>query len=515
MYAIAATKRVRLSRTECISIHTNTSCYLGHWIQACPTNDDPNFETRPRVKRTTGIPRSFLKTIDKSQALAIAPDGEDSKQSTGVMMNNEGEYVIVEPDSKAWDQYQAKTKASAAAQAAVDAGNKELRERGLECEIDKRMFVDPMKTPCCGRTYCNDCITNALIDSDFVCPACNTANVLLDDLKSDEDALKKIKEFQTEKAAGKGTQNGDAAKSSAVETGDGQANSPEEAKKEEVKETPRSPTCSEVKRSTPETKQEAAKSPASETSTVGSGQSKKRKADETFTGKPIPDGPAAMKKQKSQSQQPNGSFPGNTNMNIKNMPAFAPNMPFNPQMPMGMFPPAMGFPNGMNGMNGMNNFIPPPQSMGQMMGMNPAMMNPMMMMGGFNPNPNQNGGGWNMAGGGGFPPSNNGMYGGGTSYGMDQGGMYGQMMNMGPNGRGGGGQHQQHPQHPQHQLNGYPQHNNNNNMMNNNQFSNQQRSSFGEHVQNDEDNAYFRQPVNPHRHQGRQRRARPSDYREL
>jgi len=32
---------------------------------------------------------------------------------------------------------------------------------------------------------------------------------------------------------------------------------------------------------------------------------------------------------------------------------------------------------------------------------------------------------------------------------------------------------------------------------------------------NEEDNAYFRKPVNPHRHQGRQRRARPSDYREL
>ena len=30
-----------------------------------------------------------------------------------------------------------------------------------------------------------------------------------------------------------------------------------------------------------------------------------------------------------------------------------------------------------------------------------------------------------------------------------------------------------------------------------------------------EDNAYFRQPVNPHRHQARQRRVRPSDYREV
>lgn len=51
--------------------------------------------------------------------------------------------------------------------------------------------------------------------------------------------------------------------------------------------------------------------------------------------------------------------------------------------------------------------------------------------------------------------------------------------------------------------------------MNGGNFPNQQKSVFGESLPNEEDNAYFRQPVNPHRHQGRQRRARPSDYREL
>jgi len=43
-----------------------------------------------------------------------------------------------------------------------------------------------------------------------------------------------------------------------------------------------------------------------------------------------------------------------------------------------------------------------------------------------------------------------------------------------------------------------------------NKFSNQQR-----HVGNEEDNAYVRQPVNPHRHVNRNRRARQADYREL
>ncbi|KAI9641795.1 Protein mpe1 [Ciborinia camelliae] len=46
-------------------------------------------------------------------------------------------------------------------------------------------------------------------------------------------------------------------------------------------------------------------------------------------------------------------------------------------------------------------------------------------------------------------------------------------------------------------------------------FPNQQKTVFAEPIANEEDNAYFRKPVNPHRHVGRQRRARPSDYREL
>jgi len=46
-------------------------------------------------------------------------------------------------------------------------------------------------------------------------------------------------------------------------------------------------------------------------------------------------------------------------------------------------------------------------------------------------------------------------------------------------------------------------------------FPNQQKTVFAEPLPNEEDNAYFRKPVNPHRHQGRQKRVRPSDYREL
>lgn len=175
----------------------------GHWIQACPTNSDPTFDGRPRVKRTTGIPRSFLKTVEKPTTLANDGTVDDTKQPSGIMVNAEGEWVVAEPDKAAWEKYQAKAKVSAEAQQAAAEGSTELRERGLECSIDKRLFVDPVKTPCCEKTFCRDCITNALVDNDLKCPECSTEDVPIDDLVSDVDMLGEIHRYEEEKTAKK------------------------------------------------------------------------------------------------------------------------------------------------------------------------------------------------------------------------------------------------------------------------------------------------------------------------
>ncbi|KAK9474074.1 DWNN domain-containing protein [Dipodascopsis tothii] len=72
----------------------------GHWIQNCPTNNDPNWEGR-RVKRTTGIPKSFLKVVDKS--------AENDMPGT-VMINADGDYVVAQPDKASWQSYLLKQK---------------------------------------------------------------------------------------------------------------------------------------------------------------------------------------------------------------------------------------------------------------------------------------------------------------------------------------------------------------------------------------------------------------------
>lgn len=90
-YAIDVDKKVRLS---CVWRHDGTWILFltippGHWIQDCPTNNDRDFDNKPRIKRTTGIPRSFLKSVD-------SPAGQ---LSSGVMVTPEGGFVVAQPDS--------------------------------------------------------------------------------------------------------------------------------------------------------------------------------------------------------------------------------------------------------------------------------------------------------------------------------------------------------------------------------------------------------------------------------
>jgi protein MPE1 len=66
-----------------------TLIFTGHWIQDCPTNSDREFDNKPRIKRTTGIPRSFLKAVENPNKGEI---------TQGVMVTPEGGYVVAQPD---------------------------------------------------------------------------------------------------------------------------------------------------------------------------------------------------------------------------------------------------------------------------------------------------------------------------------------------------------------------------------------------------------------------------------
>lgn len=436
----------------------------GHWIQACPTNNDPNFDGRPRVKRTTGIPRSFLKTVERPKDQVNDGTVDDTKQPSGVMVNAEGEWVVAEPDKATWDRYQAKAQVSAAAQKAAVQGSKELQERGIECPIDNRLFVNPTKTPCCQKTFCHECITNALVENDLKCPVCYTEDVPVDNLPTDMEMAEKVRAYQDE-----------------------QSKQEEDAKRErsktpeKVKSEPGSPHNSSQDRIS----QDAPKSPSPDSGF------RKRRASSDLSNDRKAAGPLAVNGNATSQVQPNTASTSTTQANSNANTADFTGGPFpfmNGNMVQNGFNP-MAFPN-------MNNFIglQPNMNMNMnmnSMGMNFQMPNPMMM--GMNTD-------WNNMWNGGFNPQAMGIGGG---MGMNNG-----MMNN--NNMYGGQQNMYNPSNT----------NNNNNGMHHGNgmppnakppsfFANQQRSA------NDEDSPYFRKPVNPHRHQGRRNLNRPTDYREI
>ncbi|KYK59009.1 uncharacterized protein DCS_00136 [Drechmeria coniospora] len=442
----------------------------GHWIQMCPTNDDPEFDNRPRVKRTTGIPRSFLQKVDKAVVMAQS-DGDESKRPSGIMVNAEGDFVIAEPDKASWERFQAKTKSSGPDKEVL-AENKEVQERGLECSIDRKMFIEPMKTPCCQKTFCNDCITNAVIESDFVCPACQTEGVLIDDLIPDEETSRRIQEYLKEREAAKTPRESPKPEPvTAAEPAEPDAQQVQptldsdktEANDADSKEATKSPTpapttarsppkVAEAKSGGQGVEAEADKAAEAKSAEGIIPNAKKRPATDVLENPNIPKGPKAMLKQQAMNSMPNMMNNGVPNMGI-------PNMMFNG---MPMMPNMMG--------------MPPNMGMGMGMGM-PMMGMPMMGMPGFG---GMNGG-WGM----------NGMNGMNNMNGMNMNGMNGMSMPGGPMGGGpmsnGMGA-----------MGGF-----------------QNGANFGQQANVDDEDAYFRKPINPHRHQNKQRRARPSDYREL
>jgi protein MPE1 len=257
----------------------------------------------------------------------------DDAQAGTVMLDAEGNQVVVVPDSESWKKFEQKHKAAIAAQQEAAAGseNKELQERGLLCPIDKRLFVDPMKTPCCEKTYCHDCIENTLLDTDLVCPNCGQHSVLIDNLKTDDAMVAKIAEYEREKV-----EREKAAKAEKVVE-----KSPEPGKKEPTN----SPKAESVK-SPKSPEHSAGKSPSVQPSTtvseitvgtpnapaVPTAPSKKRPAPDDPDWSNVPTGPAAMRKQQNQPPQ--------VPQSMQDMQPFPQQMQFPPfqQFPMGPMP---------------------------------------------------------------------------------------------------------------------------------------------------------------------------------
>lgn len=130
----------------------------GHWIKLCPTNGDPNFDNY-RWKRSMGIPSTQI-----SIGAANVP---------GTMMDRHGNLVVRTVDYNAVQRGRLDT---------LQAPKETKIPPELTCSICKELMKDAVVIPCCGKSFCDDCIREHLLENEFTCPACNETDVSPDTL---------------------------------------------------------------------------------------------------------------------------------------------------------------------------------------------------------------------------------------------------------------------------------------------------------------------------------------------
>ncbi|TNY23370.1 DWNN domain-containing protein [Rhodotorula diobovata] len=167
----------------------------GHWIQDCPKNSDPAYDNRPRIKRTTGIPKSFLTEVAGPLPGADEDDGAPGGGvKGGVMVTAEGGFVVARPDSASWLAHRALTSNLSA----NDIQGMAPTDPDLTCPVCSKLLRDATLTPCCNTSFCDECVTNALLDNDMLCPECETRVKSLEKLKPDDERRERCKKYVEE-----------------------------------------------------------------------------------------------------------------------------------------------------------------------------------------------------------------------------------------------------------------------------------------------------------------------------
>lgn len=152
----------------------NYTCYrcgnTGHHIRNCPHSKDKNADTPVRIKKSTGIPRSFLVEVDDPSI-------------KGAMLTNCGRFAIPAIDAEAYAISKKEKPAFVQDNPEEPKDEQEPVPQELSCLICCDLLSEAVVIPCCANSYCDDCIRSALLDSDeHVCPTCHTPEVSPDTL---------------------------------------------------------------------------------------------------------------------------------------------------------------------------------------------------------------------------------------------------------------------------------------------------------------------------------------------
>lgn len=135
----------------------------GHWIYDCPN------KLASRMKRSTGIPKSFLIAVE-------------DPNTPGVMVTDCGQLVVPTISAKAYREKKKERPPFLPPSSSSEEAQCEQRKEiptGLQCPICQEVLVDAVIAPCCGDSACDSCICDALMNSEeHICPLCRKPEAL-------------------------------------------------------------------------------------------------------------------------------------------------------------------------------------------------------------------------------------------------------------------------------------------------------------------------------------------------
>ncbi|XP_075346371.1 LOW QUALITY PROTEIN: E3 ubiquitin-protein ligase RBBP6-like [Mycteria americana] len=145
---------------------------------------DKNVEPVPRIKKSTGIPRSFMIEVE-------------DPTTKGAMLTSTGKYAIPTISAEAYARGKKEKPPFLAEEPSSSSSSDDPVPEELLCLLCKDLMTDAVVIPCCGNSYCDECIRTALLDSEeHTCPTCHQTDVSPDALIANKALRKAVDNFR-------------------------------------------------------------------------------------------------------------------------------------------------------------------------------------------------------------------------------------------------------------------------------------------------------------------------------